>query len=143
MHFGRYSLEDSFNGKFSIHPTSGELYVSKKLDREEKNTYQLKVIARDNSFIPKQAIADVTVIVDDQNDNTPQFEKQSYQQTVNNPTLTGKLSTFSPSPSPFFICLYCIKLTKKSYQITPVFLDRIYFRGPQKSDIVIVNAHDP
>ena len=98
LHFDRYSLEDSFNGKFSIHPTSGELYVSKELDREEKNTYQLKVIARDNSFIPKQAIADVTVIVDDKNDNTPQFEKQSYQQTVNNPTQTGKLSTFSPTP---------------------------------------------
>ena len=98
-------MEDSFNGKFSIHPTSGELYVSKELDREEKNTYQLKVIARDNSFIPKQAIADVTVIVDDKNDNTPQFEKQSYQQTVNNPTQTGKLSTFSPTPPFFFICI--------------------------------------
>ena len=117
MHFDRYSLEDSFNGKFSIHPTSGELYVSKELDREEKNTYQLKVIARDNSFIPKQAIADVTVIVDDKNDNTPQFEKQSYQQTVNNPTQTGKLSTFSPTPP---------------------------LGGPRKSDIVIVNTHhDP
>lgn len=62
----------------------------KSLDREETAVYNLKLVARDSGLVPKQVTADVTVIVDDKNDNTPQFERDSYQQTVNNPTQQGK-----------------------------------------------------
>lgn len=67
----------------------------KPLDREEKDAYSLKVIARDNALIPKQITADVTIIVDDKNDNSPQFEKQNYQQTVNNPTQIGAILSYN------------------------------------------------
>ena len=83
-------MEDSFDGKFSVHPTSGGLSAVKSLDREETAVYNLKLVARDSGLVPKQVTADVTVIVDDKNDNTPQFERDSYQQTVNNPTQQGK-----------------------------------------------------
>lgn len=94
--FSRYSLENNFDGKFSVHPNTGELFAVKSLDREETAIYNLKLVARDSGLIPKMVTADVTVIVDDKNDDTPQFERDSYQQTVNNPTQQGKQEAWFP-----------------------------------------------
>ena len=63
--------------------------TQRSLDREEMDRYNLRVIAEDHGSIPMSAYANVTIYVDDQNDNSPAFEKASYYRTLNNPTLAG------------------------------------------------------
>ena len=54
-------------GQFGVRP-GGEIYVNKRLDRESKARYRLKVMATDGAFV---TAAEVRVDILDANDNSP------------------------------------------------------------------------
>jgi len=74
----RYSLVDSYQGKFSIDRYTGVISTSASLDREQRSEYLLVVMATDNGLLPKSGTARVAVRVEDVNDNAPQFQRLSY-----------------------------------------------------------------
>ncbi|XP_018326516.1 cadherin-89D [Agrilus planipennis] len=60
--------------------SDGSLYAKRSLDREERDTYHLTVVAEYNKgAISGTAIYQVTVIVDDENDNAPEFGHAHYE----------------------------------------------------------------
>lgn len=63
---------------FSLDPASGMLSTIAFLDREERETYELKIIAYDGGVPPLQSTATVTITITDQNDNDPQFYPLEY-----------------------------------------------------------------
>ncbi|XP_055542908.1 cadherin-89D isoform X2 [Wyeomyia smithii] len=66
--------EDDTKIPFSISPHEGTIRVSGEIDRETVASYQFKVLASDNNFDLKlSAMVDVEVIVQDKNDNSPEF----------------------------------------------------------------------
>ncbi|XP_041360351.1 cadherin-related tumor suppressor-like [Gigantopelta aegis] len=84
-----YSLADSKGQRFTIHPDSGVIVTLGRLDREEYDEYHLVVIATDRGIPPQSASTDVTIYIDDANDNAPQFEQQGYARVILDPTNTG------------------------------------------------------
>ncbi|KAK7085872.1 Protocadherin Fat 4 [Halocaridina rubra] len=70
-----YSFTENPGGKFYIDPLSGNVTVAGAIDRELKDEYSLKVSAVDGSW---RAETPLTITVQDENDNAPEFEKSSY-----------------------------------------------------------------
>ena len=60
---------------------SGSLFLSKVLDREERDVYQFTVVAKNTAPPYHTAKQHVKVIVDDENDEKPVFTKNEYQVT--------------------------------------------------------------
>ena len=60
--------------KFFIHPKTGEINTTRRLDRESQDVYYLVVRASDHQSPPLSSTASLTVYVEDENDNTPQFD---------------------------------------------------------------------
>lgn len=57
----------------------GKLMTINGLDREEKDSYKLSVIAEySNGLVENAGIYQINVIVDDENDNPPKFDHSSY-----------------------------------------------------------------
>lgn len=56
--------------------------LKKYLDRETKDSYKLVVTASDHGTPPLTSSVDVTVVVNDVNDNPPTFPKSQYNCTV-------------------------------------------------------------
>ena len=71
-----YYIDDG-NGEaqehFGINPSSGVVYLNKKLDYEKQNSYELIVIAHDNGTQKQQTTAVVSISVTDVNDNQPEI----------------------------------------------------------------------
>ena len=70
-----YSFTENPSGKFRIDPVSGNVTVAGIIDRESKEEYLLKVSAVDGSW---RAETPLTITVQDQNDNAPEFEQSFY-----------------------------------------------------------------
>ncbi|XP_028599588.1 protocadherin-7 isoform X3 [Podarcis muralis] len=74
-----YSLEpsplsaESPGGLFTIDPDSGDVRVQAVLDREQRDTYEFQVTARDKGVPSLQGSTTVVVRVADRNDNEPRF----------------------------------------------------------------------
>ncbi|XP_034969136.2 protocadherin-7 isoform X6 [Zootoca vivipara] len=74
-----YSLEpsplsaESPGGLFTIDPVSGDVRVQAVLDREQRDTYEFQVTARDKGVPSLQGSTTVVVRVADRNDNEPRF----------------------------------------------------------------------
>lgn len=60
---------------FTIRQTTGALTTTKRLDREQRERYELTIVARG---ISKVVSTTVTVIVEDVNDNRPRFDLDSH-----------------------------------------------------------------
>ncbi|KAK1803047.1 hypothetical protein P4O66_021580, partial [Electrophorus voltai] len=60
----------------------GILMVTRDLDRETQDVYDLVIIAEDNGFPPRNNVTRMTVIVTDVNDNPPVFSQRSYSTRV-------------------------------------------------------------
>lgn len=82
-----YSLSENPGRKFAIDKISGNVTVADWLDREEQDEYLLKVVARDGAWAPMTTL---TITIQDQNDNPPEFEKESYN--FHFPELQPKMS---------------------------------------------------
>lgn len=69
-------LDKNSQGKFGIHRYSGRVFLTSSLDFEEKTWYTLTVKASDSKH---QTDANLTVVVEDVNDNVPTFTQDLYQ----------------------------------------------------------------
>ncbi|XP_014778547.1 protocadherin-17 isoform X2 [Octopus bimaculoides] len=86
-----YQLNKEFDDPFSLSVSKRvdgkanlDIKLEKKLDREQKDTYKLQVIAKDGGFPSRQSILDVFILVTDENDNIPTFSLNVYNVTVKN-----------------------------------------------------------
>ncbi|ROT61843.1 hypothetical protein C7M84_020350 [Penaeus vannamei] len=74
----RYSITDgNINNKFSIGSYTGQL-SSRPLDREASAKYFLVITAEDRASSPLRGICNITITVEDQNDNDPKFSQNRY-----------------------------------------------------------------
>lgn len=83
-----YTLKGG-EGKMDI-DTSGLILLEKVLDREEQGFYNLTVIASDQGQPMLSTALNLTVIIDDVNDNTPVFSLNSYEVRVPEDEVLGK-----------------------------------------------------
>uniref|UniRef100_A0A6Q2Z7J2 Protocadherin-16 n=1 Tax=Esox lucius TaxID=8010 RepID=A0A6Q2Z7J2_ESOLU len=78
------SLEGG-DGKFALTTKDNIIYlicVDKILDREERDTYELRVMATDAGTPPLRAESSFTIQVIDENDNPPLFDQLEYKQVI-------------------------------------------------------------
>lgn len=68
------------HNKFHLDPKTGEL-TAKILDREAQAKYQLQITAQ-NRGSTTAGYCNLTIIVDDENDNNPNFEQSKYEATL-------------------------------------------------------------
>ncbi|CAG9785812.1 unnamed protein product [Diatraea saccharalis] len=94
-----YSITSGNNGnKFFIDSTSGKL-TAKSLDRETQSKYHLTITAFDHgSPVALQGSCNITIIVEDQNDNDPVFD-------------TGHYSAAIPEDAPFDTSVIKVRAT--------------------------------
>ncbi|KAM5251135.1 LOW QUALITY PROTEIN: cadherin EGF LAG seven-pass G-type receptor 1 [Hipposideros larvatus] len=76
----RYRLLEAAGGVFEIDARSGVVRTRAPVDREEATAYQLLVEANDQGRNPGplSATATVRIVVEDENDNYPQFSEKRY-----------------------------------------------------------------
>ncbi|XP_032591457.1 fat-like cadherin-related tumor suppressor homolog isoform X2 [Drosophila grimshawi] len=72
-----YSLSVEFK-EFTINKTTGCIVLSKSLDREHKDKYELHIVVKDRGSPVLSTEAIVYILVDDVNDNAPIFGVQEY-----------------------------------------------------------------
>ncbi|XP_029915609.1 protocadherin-7 [Myripristis murdjan] len=73
-----YSLDPSINGPFYIDAENGDIRATGVLDREQRERYELRVIAKDKGTPSLQGSATVVVQVTDRNDNAPKFVQEVF-----------------------------------------------------------------
>jgi hypothetical protein len=66
---------------FSINETTGQIFTNVMLDREQIDKYTIEVCATDGSG--KRGCGQVTIYVDDANDQAPVFQSSTYTVTIN------------------------------------------------------------
>ena len=75
-------LSEAGNGNashlFSVHPESGVLSLRKSLDHEHAREHRFTVVAKDRGPGQMSSTAPVRIIVEDANDNPPEFEEAGY-----------------------------------------------------------------
>ncbi|CAG04741.1 unnamed protein product [Tetraodon nigroviridis] len=85
-----YRLESGAQDRFLVEPLSGAVLVGNiTLDREERGSYRLVVIATDRGTPPMSGTATLTVILDDVNDSRPRFIEPVTMINVNESTPPG------------------------------------------------------
>ncbi|GAB1604378.1 protocadherin gamma-B4-like isoform X4 [Argonauta hians] len=84
-----YRLNKEFDDPFSLSVSKRvdgkaklDIKLERKLDREQKDSYKLQVIAKDGGFPVRQSVLDVFISVTDENDNIPKFSLNVYNVTV-------------------------------------------------------------
>lgn len=86
----RYSLLGDKSERFHIDSTSGVISTNATLDREECDIYYLILMAQDSSTTdPRTATANLTIIIEDENDNTPTFVYHNYETYISERTMVG------------------------------------------------------
>uniref|UniRef100_A0A671T8N5 Protocadherin Fat 4-like n=1 Tax=Sinocyclocheilus anshuiensis TaxID=1608454 RepID=A0A671T8N5_9TELE len=70
-------ISGNTNYAFGIFP-DGQLYIKADLDREVQDWYSLLVVAKDRAVEPLSASVNVTILLDDVNDNRPLFNSTNY-----------------------------------------------------------------
>uniref|UniRef100_A0A8C5BLR5 Dachsous cadherin-related 1a n=1 Tax=Gadus morhua TaxID=8049 RepID=A0A8C5BLR5_GADMO len=78
-----YSIESgNAGGAFSLNPNTGSLSIFKPLDREEEETFNLTVVAKDHGTPQRTSSQLLCVHVIDVNDEVPQFEEVQYEAEI-------------------------------------------------------------
>lgn len=78
-----YSITNgNIGNKFNINMKSGEL-SARPLDRETQSRYQLTITAQDKGSPSLQSSCNITIFVEDQNDNDPKFDSNKYETEIN------------------------------------------------------------
>ncbi|CAL1526834.1 unnamed protein product [Lymnaea stagnalis] len=76
------STGDDTHGAFKLDTFTGQLQVLSKLDYETKSQYALTLTAIDLGQSPQTVSTEIRVIVLDENDNAPFFEKPTYTKRI-------------------------------------------------------------
>lgn len=85
-----YRLESGAQDRFVVDPVSGAVLVGNStLDREERGSYRLVVMATDRGTPPLSGTATLTVVLDDVNDSRPRFLEPLTMINVNESTPPG------------------------------------------------------
>ncbi|XP_068183037.1 cadherin-23 [Antennarius striatus] len=85
-----YRLEGGAQDRFVVDPVSGAVLVGNTtLDREERGSYRLVVMATDRGTPPMSGTATLSVILDDVNDSRPRFIEPVTMINVNESTPPG------------------------------------------------------
>ena len=58
--------------------TRARVYTAQELDREERNSYELTILAEDTTVLPLNDTSSLTITVLDVNDNRPQFGEELF-----------------------------------------------------------------
>lgn len=75
----RYSLSGDKADTFRIDQNTGEITTATILDRETISVYSITLMAQDSSTTePKATAVNLTIIVNDENDNSPTFKQTSF-----------------------------------------------------------------
>lgn len=86
----RYSLLGDKSERFQIDSATGVISTNATLDREDWDVYYLIIMAQDSSTTdPRTATANLTIVVDDENDNTPTFAHPVYEAHISDRTVKG------------------------------------------------------
>lgn len=72
-------LDDGATSIFSIDRFSGKVILQKHLDYEDRQEYQLKILASDTSHVAQTTL---TIRVTDINDNPPIFQQPAYHSSL-------------------------------------------------------------
>ncbi|KAL2082877.1 hypothetical protein ACEWY4_020650 [Coilia grayii] len=87
-----YRLESGAQDRFVVDALSGAVLVGNaSLDREERASYRLIVMATDRGTPPLSATATLTVLLDDVNDSRPRFLRPVQTISVNESTPPGEV----------------------------------------------------
>lgn len=84
-----------------IRPLTGQLMLAAALDYESVQKYSLTVRAQDQGIPPRSSTMTIDVLVQDVNDNAPEFSKQIYNIEV---TQSAPLTPVQSSISGFREC---------------------------------------
>lgn len=88
----QYRLDSGAQDRFIVDALSGAVLVGNAtLDREERSSYRLVVIATDRGTPPLSGTATLSVILDDVNDSRPQFIRPVQTISVNESTPLGEV----------------------------------------------------
>ncbi|XP_012941809.1 protocadherin-1 [Aplysia californica] len=100
--FGRvsYSLENKYASLFTINDRTGQIYITRPVDREKTPVFEFHVIARDNSPDRLSNSSLIVINVEDENDEPPEFPRPVYYGDVleNQPvgTSVGNVTAVDP-----------------------------------------------
>ncbi|KAF4520029.1 hypothetical protein B566_EDAN007177 [Ephemera danica] len=116
-----YSFSANPGEKFRIDPATGNVTVAGALDREAQDEYLLKVAAVDGSW---RAETPLTITIQDQNDNAPEFEHSYY--SFNFPELQRSVAfvgqvtaTDRDKQGPNSVISYSLKRPSDSFTVDP------------------------
>lgn len=116
-----YSFTENPGRKFSIDPNTGNVTVVGPLDRETQDEYLLKVAAVDGSW---RAETPLTITIQDQNDNAPEFEHSYYSfnfpELQRNVVFVGQvIATDRDKQGPNSVISYSLKHPSDLFTIDP------------------------
>ncbi|XP_072526719.1 protocadherin-23 [Salminus brasiliensis] len=77
----KYFIKNT-DGHFSIDAVTGAISTVKALDREERSNYTLVLIACDQGPSPLTSTTLLSILLSDENDNSPTFSRKSYRAFV-------------------------------------------------------------
>lgn len=103
-----------------------KVITKETLDREEKRKHVLTIKAYTDSSEDIPAFAQVTVYIDDENDNLPEFEKSHYDATISDttPALTTLLRVKAVDPDD----------TRIKYASSP---NTVFSVDPEKGEVIL------
>ncbi|XP_017783736.1 PREDICTED: cadherin-related tumor suppressor [Nicrophorus vespilloides] len=85
----RYFIKEGDTDIFRINASTGEISLLRALDREQQAEYTLSLVAMDTGSPPLTGTGTVKIIVQDVNDNSPEFKRQSYRATIKENSAIG------------------------------------------------------
>lgn len=81
--YSRYRIQQGSFDDFRIDEETGEVFVSRKLDYDRRNTYGIEVIAMDSGTPSLSGTATLTVSIINSNDKDPYFVPPTQHLEVN------------------------------------------------------------
>ncbi|KAF2369112.1 Cadherin [Trinorchestia longiramus] len=77
-----YHISGPGSNRFTVDPSSGNLSILKRLDRERHRHYSIKVRVTDEEKPEWWCTSEVRVVLSDANDNPPEFDRTTYRVKV-------------------------------------------------------------
>ncbi|XP_064092540.1 cadherin-related tumor suppressor-like [Macrobrachium nipponense] len=82
-----YLVKEGDKSVFSVNATSGQINLLRALDREDRDHYTLTVVAMDTGTPRLTGTGTISVLVQDENDHAPKFDKDEYEAAVSESVL--------------------------------------------------------